>query len=62
MLHFKIAWKMGNGYGKLVNGKWDGLIGEVRTRNADMAIIDLSITSDRQRACDFTMPFMNTGT
>ena len=52
---------MGNGYGSLVNGKWTGLVGDVRTRKADMALIDLSITSARQKACDFTMPFMNTG-
>jgi len=26
-----------------------------------MAVIDLSITSQRQTAVDFTMPYMNTG-
>ena len=26
-----------------------------------MAVIDLSITSQRQKAVDFTMPYMNTG-
>jgi len=30
-------------------------------QKADMAVLDLSITSERQEAVDFTMPFMNTG-
>merc|ERR1711970_1061100 len=62
-LKFKFEFHLRDGaYGKLLdNGKWNGLIGEVRARKADMAIIDLSITSARQKACDFTMPFMNTG-
>lgn len=30
-------------------------------RKADMAVIDLSITTSRQEAVDFAMPFMNTG-
>jgi hypothetical protein len=30
-------------------------------QKADMAVIDLSITSQRQKAVDFTMPYMNTG-
>lgn len=28
---------------------------------ADIAIVDLTITSSREEAVDFTMPFMNTG-
>jgi len=42
-------------------GAWNGMIGELRTRQADLAIVDLTITSIRQSAADFTMPFMNTG-
>ena len=30
-------------------------------QKADMAVIDLSITSIRQQAIDFTMPYMSTG-
>ncbi len=30
-------------------------------QKADMAVIDLSITTQRQKAVDFTMPYMNTG-
>jgi hypothetical protein len=33
----------------------------VSFQKADMAVIDLSITSQRQKAVDFTMPYMNTG-
>ena len=35
--------------------------GVLRVQKADMAVIDLSITSQRQQAVDFTMPYMNTG-
>ena len=30
-------------------------------QKADLAIADLSINYDREKAVDFTMPFMNTG-
>ena len=48
-------------YGGLKNGQWTGMIRELRTQKADMAVIDMSITSVRQTAVDFTMPYMNTG-
>lgn len=31
-------------------------------QEADLAITDLTITSERESAVDFTMPFMNLGT
>ncbi|OQR69094.1 glutamate receptor, partial [Tropilaelaps mercedesae] len=40
---------------------WNGMIGEVVYGKADLAIADLTITSAREAAVDFTMPFMNTG-
>lgn len=40
---------------------WNGMIREVMIGKADLAIADLSITSDREDAVDFTLPFMNTG-
>ena len=49
------------GYGSYKNGEWTGMIKELRTQKADMAVIDMSITSIRQTAVDFTMPYMNTG-
>ena len=48
-------------YGGLKNGQWTGMIRELRTQMADLPVIDMSITSIRQTAVDFTMPYMNTG-
>ncbi|UYV80330.1 hypothetical protein LAZ67_18002466 [Cordylochernes scorpioides] len=58
-------------YGQETNNvtkEWNGMIGEVMrgrvwcvTQEADLAIVDLSITSKRQSVVDFTMPFMHTG-
>ena len=42
-------------------GEWNGMIGELMQQKADIAVMDLSMTSARQKAVDFTMPFMNTG-
>ncbi|KAG8199188.1 hypothetical protein JTE90_016016 [Oedothorax gibbosus] len=42
-------------------GDWNGMIGELIRGVADIAIVDLTITSSREEAVDFTMPFMNTG-
>ena len=41
--------------------KWDGMLLEIREDRADLAITDLTITSERERGADFTMPFMNLG-
>ena len=35
---------------------------EIVLQEADLAITDLTITSEREGAVDFTMPFMNLGT
>lgn len=40
---------------------WNGMIGEIISGQADLAIVDLTITSSREEAVDFTLPFMNTG-
>lgn len=37
------------------------MVGEVIRGEADLAIADLTITSKREKAVDFTLPFMNTG-
>ncbi|KAL1455588.1 hypothetical protein WDU94_009672, partial [Cyamophila willieti] len=44
-----------------VTGKWDGLVGNLQEQKADLAICDLTITSERRNAVDFTMPFMTLG-
>ncbi|XP_013173526.1 PREDICTED: glutamate receptor ionotropic, kainate 2-like [Papilio xuthus] len=41
--------------------KWDGLIGEVLELNAEMAISDITITSERSAVVEFSMPFMSLG-
>lgn len=51
-------------YGNLKNketNEWDGMIGELMADRADFAICDLTITSERESAVDFTMPFMTLG-
>lgn len=38
-----------------------GMIGEILSGEADIAVADLTINSDRELAVDFTHPFMTTG-
>ncbi|CAL8072030.1 unnamed protein product [Calicophoron daubneyi] len=40
-------------------GKWDGMIGELISKKADLAVASLTITYDRERVIDFTTPFMS---
>lgn len=42
-------------------GGWDGIVGELVRREADIAIAPLTITSERERVIDFSTPFMNHG-
>ncbi|KAJ8687136.1 hypothetical protein QAD02_022930 [Eretmocerus hayati] len=42
-------------------GQWNGLIRRLLDLKADLAICDLTITSERQSAVDFSVPFMNLG-
>jgi len=48
-------------YGQLINGTWNGMIGEIIDGKADIAASDVTITSMRENVVDFTMPFMNVG-
>ena len=57
----KFYFLRGGAYGSFKNGQWTGMIKQLRSQQADMAVIDMSITSIRQTAVDFTMPYMNTG-
>ncbi|XP_066262906.1 glutamate receptor ionotropic, kainate 2-like [Euwallacea similis] len=41
--------------------QWDGVIRQIIDGKAELAITDLTITSEREGAVDFTMPFMNLG-
>jgi ABC-type amino acid transport substrate-binding protein len=48
-----------NVYGdKQSDGTWSGMIGQIMNDQADLAIVDLTITSEREEAVDFSMPFM----
>lgn len=50
-------------YGSMNNEtkEWNGMIRELHEERADLAITDLTITSERESGVDFTMPFMNLG-
>ncbi|XP_064489391.1 glutamate receptor ionotropic, kainate 2-like [Ornithodoros turicata] len=43
------------------SGEWNGMVKELLDRKADAAIVDLTITYEREEAVDFTTPFMSTG-
>ena len=40
---------------------WNGMIGELVRREADLAVAPLSITSQRESVVDFSKPWMNLG-
>ncbi|MCJ8739321.1 hypothetical protein PDJAM_G00045940 [Pangasius djambal] len=48
-------------HGKLVRGVWNGMIGEVVYKRADMAIGSLTINEERSEIIDFSVPFVETG-
>lgn len=65
MLGFNYTFQLqddGN-YGSINNatGEWNGMIRKLHDDVADLAITDLTITSERESGVDFTMPFMNLG-
>jgi len=40
---------------------WTGIVGELTNGSADMAIADLTVTKERGKAIDFSIPFMKGG-
>ncbi|XP_023035438.1 glutamate receptor ionotropic, kainate 2 isoform X3 [Drosophila willistoni] len=42
-------------------GEWNGMLREIIDNRADLAITDLTMTSERESGVDFTIPFMNLG-
>ncbi|XP_029619791.1 glutamate receptor ionotropic, NMDA 2C-like [Salmo trutta] len=48
-------------HGKMISGIWNGMIGEVFYRKADMAIGSLTINEERSEIIDFSVPFVETG-
>nr|XP_054755424.1 glutamate receptor 4-like [Lytechinus pictus] len=43
------------------NGTWDGMVSDIMTKKADIAVAPLTINSERQRVIDFTKPYMSLG-
>jgi len=43
------------------NGNWDGMVGELVRHEADLVVSGLTILLSRERAVEFSMPFMNLG-
>ncbi|MEE6511962.1 hypothetical protein FKM82_018858 [Ascaphus truei] len=48
-------------HGKKINGTWNGLVGEVVTKRAYMAVGSLTINEERSEVVDFSVPFIETG-
>ncbi|XP_059097644.1 glutamate receptor ionotropic, kainate 2-like isoform X2 [Tigriopus californicus] len=68
VLRFNVTFKLVDDgrYGSVdEHGNWDGMIQEVligaENGGADFAVADLSVTSVRAQAVDFSMPWMNLG-
>ena len=45
----------------LKNGSWNGLVADVASGKADIAIADLTINSQRMRVVNFSYPFFRSG-
>lgn len=45
-------------YGKLEDGKWSGMIGEVSEKRVDMVAADLTLTQERSEVLDFASPYL----
>ncbi|ESN95806.1 hypothetical protein HELRODRAFT_86325, partial [Helobdella robusta] len=46
---------------RMADGTWNGMVGELTRKEADLAIAPLTITSIRERVIDFSKPFMSLG-
>ncbi|KAI8499742.1 hypothetical protein Bbelb_227930 [Branchiostoma belcheri] len=46
---------------QLENGSWNGVIGQVLSRHADIAATDLVISAAREEVVDFTKPYLDYG-
>ncbi|CAI5445016.1 unnamed protein product [Caenorhabditis angaria] len=60
--HYDVFISEGNKYGaRQADGSWDGMLGYLLNETADVAVAPLTITQERERAVDFSKPFMTTG-
>ncbi|KAM9775610.1 uncharacterized protein grin2da [Syngnathus typhle] len=48
-------------HGKNIDGEWNGMVGEVVSDRADMAIGSLTINEERSEVVEFSVPFVETG-
>ncbi|KAJ8389440.1 hypothetical protein AAFF_G00119780 [Aldrovandia affinis] len=48
-------------HGKNIDGEWNGMVGEVMYKRADIAIGSLTINEERSEVVDFSVPFVETG-
>jgi len=55
---FLIETKYGN---EISRGVWDGMVGALVTREADLSIASLTINGAREKAVDFSKPFIDLG-
>lgn len=46
---------------KEANGKWTGMVGELQSGLADLAVASLTVTYTRSEILDFTVPYMHLG-
>ncbi|XP_076467659.1 glutamate receptor 3-like [Babylonia areolata] len=58
---FKLVEDNSYGMRNPANNTWNGMIGELIAKKADMAIAGLTITAERERYVDFSKPFMEIG-
>ena len=55
---YLIETKYGN---EMKNGVWDGIIGALVNRDADLSIASLTIDGVREKVIDFSKPFIDLG-
>ncbi|XP_063698302.1 glutamate receptor 1-like [Culicoides brevitarsis] len=61
-INYEIRLVKDNSYGsENAKGEWDGMVGELIRKEADIAIAPMTITSERERVIDFSKPFMSLG-
>ncbi|KAK0425192.1 hypothetical protein QR680_009079 [Steinernema hermaphroditum] len=46
---------------KEAHGKWNGMVGELQSGEADLAVASLTISYSRSEVIDFTVPYMHLG-
>ncbi|XP_050390802.1 glutamate receptor ionotropic, kainate 2 [Patella vulgata] len=59
--NFSVTIREADAYGSQKNGQWDGIVGELVDRKADIGLGGMSITHEREQVIDFTKPFLTLG-